>query len=130
MKIINLINKLNQEIRRKSISTIIHFNFFSLNVLKCLKKNNFIKDCNVITSENELKIKVYFIIDNITKCNIMNNLKLVSTKSNKIYLKKENIYNNIDTQGEIILSTNSGIKTGKEALLAKVGGEYLFKIIL
>lgn len=129
MKLVALTNIINQKIKLQEDTAFVKFNLFTLNILQCLKKNKFIENFNLIGFEKKLRIKINFKMNNITKCNIIHQLKIISLKSNKIFLNRFNIRNKIDLNTEIILSTSSGIKTGREAIKDKIGGEYLFKII-
>jgi small subunit ribosomal protein S8 len=53
---------------------------------------------------------------------------LVSKSSLRVYLGSDEIYAKQGRIATAILSTNTGILTGKDAVKKKIGGELLFKI--
>ncbi len=59
---------------------------------------------------------------------VITDVRVVSKPSLRVYEGSKNIFKYQGRETTVILSTNSGILTGKEAIKKGVGGELLFKI--
>jgi len=58
----------------------------------------------------------------------INGIKLVSRPSRRTYLGYKDIRSSKQGYGDYFMTTPKGIMTGKEARMAKIGGEVLFEI--
>jgi small subunit ribosomal protein S8 len=58
----------------------------------------------------------------------LTDVKIISKPSLRIYIGSDEIYKHQGRATTAILSTNSGILSGKEAIKKKTGGELLFKV--
>ncbi len=58
----------------------------------------------------------------------MHDVKLISKPSIRVYIDNTHLKQDKDRAMTAIISTSSGIMTGKEALKKGIGGEILFKI--
>jgi small subunit ribosomal protein S8 len=59
---------------------------------------------------------------------VMNDVKLISKPSIRVYLDTNGLRTDKDRALTSILSTSHGVMTGKQALKKGIGGELLFKI--
>jgi small subunit ribosomal protein S8 len=98
-----------------------------LEIIKILKNEGYIKNFKKVTEESRTYIRVFFKYnDNGTS--VIEGIKRISKPGRRIYLgyaKMPRLYNGI---GTVIVSTSTGITTGKKAIERKVGGEVLCSI--
>jgi len=94
-------------------------------VAKLFKREGFIKDFKVISSENNKKTLRVFLRYDKKNQPIITGLKRVSKPSLRIYAGKDDIPSVRSGLGRVIISTSKGVVTDQEARELKVGGEVL-----
>jgi len=95
-----------------------------LEIVKILKNEGFIKNFKKITQDGHSLIRVFLKYDDGMKP-IIHGLDRVSTPGRRIYTgyrKMPRVYNGY---GTLIVSTSSGVTTGRKAAEKRVGGEIL-----
>ena len=91
-----------------------------------LKKEGFIKDVEEKTEKGKKVLSIELFVENrIPK---IKGVKRISKPSKRIYKKADEIRLVKSGYGALILSTPSGVMSGREARKKKVGGEALFQI--
>lgn len=91
-----------------------------------LKKEGFIKDFGEQLEKGKKMLVVTLLSENrIPK---IKGVERISKLSKRVYKKSADIRSIKNGYGALIISTSSGIMTGKEAKKAKLGGEPLFSI--
>ena len=97
-----------------------------LAISEVLKKEGFIKDF----SEKKEKGKSVIVATLFSENRVpkIKGVKRISKPSKRIYKKATEIRGVKSGYGALILSTSSGVMTGREAKKAKLGGEALFQI--
>ena len=94
-------------------------------VAKLFKREGFIKDFKVISSENNKKTLRVFLRYDKKNQPIITGLKRVSKPSLRIYADKDSIPSVRSGLGQAIISTSKGVLTDREARELNVGGEVL-----
>lgn len=95
-----------------------------LEIIKILKNEGYIKNFKKISEENKTFFRV-FLKYNETGEAVLTGLQRVSKPGRRVYKGYKNmprLYNGI---GIYVISTSTGITTGKKAVERKVGGEIL-----
>ena len=95
---------------------------------RILEEAGFIKNYSVIINtpvKKQLKLTLKY-RDDLTPA--MTSLRRISKCSKRIYVKYADIPKPRSGFGIVLLSTNHGILTGKQARLARVGGELIGEI--
>ena len=98
-----------------------------LEVVKILKNEGFIKNFKKINQDGFNYIRVFLKYDEKSKP-IIHGIKKISTPGRRIYSgykKMPRVYNGF---GTVIVSTSTGVITGKKAAENKVGGELICSI--
>ena len=95
-------------------------------IAEVLKKEGFIKDFQEKMEKEKRVITITLFSDN--RVPKIKGVKRISKLSKRIYRKAEEIRTVKNGYGALILSTSSGVMTGREARKAKLGGEALFQI--
>ena len=132
MTIINPIADMFTRIRNailiKSNSVEIPHSNMKTSICEILYKEGFIGDFLTINDDlvkKKIKVKIKY---DKNGNSVINELKVISKPSKRIYLKKCDIPKPLNGYGLVILSTSDGILTGKEARLANKGGELLAEV--
>ena len=94
-------------------------------VMKLLKREDFIANYKVINDEKQGILRVYLKYGGDKKPAITD-LRRISKPSLRIYKSKEELPQVYGGLGVAIISTSKGVMTDKEARTAGVGGEVLF----
>ncbi len=98
-----------------------------LEVIKILKNEGFIKNFKKITQDDHNTIRV-FLKYNEENEPIIRGLKRLSTPGRRFYSGYRKMPRIINGYGTLIVSTSSGITTGKKAVEKKVGGELICSV--
>lgn len=96
-------------------------------IAKVLKEEGYILNFKVFSNNKQgiLKINLKYTKDNRS---VISGLKRVSKPGCRIYCKKDSIPKVLDGLGILIVSTSSGIATGKKCENLGTGGEVLCQI--
>jgi len=98
-----------------------------LEVVKILKNEGYIKNFKKISQDGHSLIRVFLKYDETMKPTI-HGLSRVSTPGRRIYAgyrKMPRVYNGY---GTLIVSTSSGVTTGRKAAEKRVGGEIICSV--
>lgn len=122
----NFIIKLKNAGNAGHDSLVVPASKLKLAIAEVLKKEGFIKDFATKTEKGRNVISLSLLSDNrIPK---IKGVKRVSKPSKRVYKKSEEIRSVKSGYGALIVSTSSGVMTGREAKKLKLGGEALFQI--
>jgi small subunit ribosomal protein S8 len=96
-------------------------------IAKVLKEEGYISNFKVIDNNKQgiLKINLKYTSDNQS---VISGLKRVSKPGCRIYCQKDSVPKVLDGLGILIVSTSSGIATGKKCEDLGIGGEVLCQI--
>jgi small subunit ribosomal protein S8 len=98
-----------------------------LELVQILKAQGFVKNFKVIQENKRESLRVFLKYDEQKKSVIMG-LEKVSTPGRRVYVGVDNIPLIRKGLGVVILSTNKGLMTDKDARKEKVGGEILCRV--
>ena len=97
-----------------------------LSITEVLKKEGYVKDFSEKTEKGKSVISITLFSEN--RVPKIKGVKRLSKPSKRIYKKASEIRGVKSGYGALILSTSSGVMTGRDAKKAKLGGEALFNI--
>ena len=98
-----------------------------LEIIKILKNEGYIKNFKKVLEEEKNYIRIFLKYDDDNK-SVIDGIKRISKPGRRIYKGYQDmpqLYNGI---GTVIVSTSTGITTGKKAVERKVGGEILCSV--
>ncbi len=98
-----------------------------LEIVKILKNEGFIKNFKKVAQEENTVIRIFLKYDEQMNP-IIHGVQKISTPGRRVYSgykKMPRVYNGY---GTIIVSTSSGVTTGKKAAERKVGGELICSV--
>ena len=112
-------------VRHRDVS--IPLSRMKVEIVKVLKEEGYISNFKVIDDNKQgiLKINLKYNNDNQS---VISGLQRVSKPGCRIYCKKDSVPKVLDGLGILIVSTSSGIATGKKCEDLGIGGEVLCKV--
>lgn len=100
---------------------------FKTEVIKILKSEGYIKNFKRINEGNRNVIRIYLKYDSDNNA-VIHGIHSVSTPGRRAYFGYRNMPRVYNGYGTVIVSTSTGVLTGKKATLTKVGGEVICKV--
>jgi len=107
-------------------SVSIPYSRLKESILEVLKKEGFIKNFEPLSEKGKKVLFVTLISE--SRIPRIKGVQRLSKPSKRIYKKSAEIRSVKNGYGALIVSTSSGVMTGREAKKAKLGGEALFSI--
>ncbi|MFO7848777.1 MAG: 30S ribosomal protein S8 [Spirochaetaceae bacterium] len=98
-----------------------------LEVIKILKNEGYVKNFKKINNEGNNNIRIFLKYDDEQKP-ILHGLKKISTPGRRIYSGYRKMPRVLNGHGILIVSTSTGVITGKKASERKVGGELICSV--
>ncbi|MDR2658655.1 MAG: 30S ribosomal protein S8 [Spirochaetaceae bacterium] len=98
-----------------------------LEIIKILKTEGYIRNFKKVTQSGMNIIRVFLKYDDET-ASVIHGIKKVSTPGCRVYMGYKNMPRVYNGFGTLIVSTSSGVTTGKKAAEKKVGGEVICMI--
>ncbi len=96
-------------------------------IASIFKSEGYIKNYRIVTKGNKKDIIVFLKYNDVNE-SVIRGLKRISKPGRRVYVNTKNLSLVLGGLGNGIISTSSGIKTVKQCLQEKVGGEYLCQI--
>jgi small subunit ribosomal protein S8 len=112
-------------VRHRDVS--IPLSRMKIEIVKVLKEEGYISNFKVIDDNKQGILKINLKYNNENQ-SVISGLKRVSKPGCRIYCKKDSVPKVLDGLGILIVSTSSGIATGKKCEDLGIGGEVLCQI--
>jgi len=96
-------------------------------ILEIMKNEGYVKNYRVVTENNKSTINVLLKYSELGDP-VIKGLKKVSKPGRRQYVKSKNLSPVLGGLGTGIVSTSHGLKTVKDCINEKIGGEYLCQI--
>lgn len=119
-KVANLLIGIKNAYRSSKSPIIIRASKYKIEILKILKKYDYIEDFKEIEDHN---IEIHLQVETRNDMPV----KRDSKPGRRVYIKSKDVFS--PRKGIVILSTSKGLKEAREARKEKVGGEKLFSIV-
>lgn len=98
-----------------------------LEIVKILKNEGFIKNFKKVTIEDVNFIRIFLKYDN-GENSVIHGIQKVSTPGRRVYSGYKSMPRVFNGYGTVIVSTSTGVITGKKAAAQKIGGEVICKV--
>ena len=99
-----------------------------LEIVKILKTEGYIKNFKKIQDENNhVVIRIFLKYDDANKA-VIHGMKKISTPGRRVYSGYKELPRVYNGYGTLIVSTSSGVTTGKKASEKMVGGELICQV--
>lgn len=122
----NFIIKLKNAGNAGAENVSVPFSKLKLSICEVLKKEGFIENFEEKSEKGRPVISISLFSEN--RVPKIKGVKRISKPSKRVYRKADEIRSVKNGYGSLILSTSSGVMTGREAKKSKLGGEALFQI--
>ena len=97
-----------------------------LEIIKILKNEGYIKNFKKVAQDDRQYIRVFLKYDGETP--VIHGIKKISTPGRRVYSGYKKTPRILNGYGTIIVSTSSGVTTGKKAAEKRVGGELICSV--
>lgn len=98
-----------------------------LQIVKILKNEGFIKNFKKVTKDDLTIIRIFLKYDE-KQSPVIHGIERVSTPGRRFYCGYKDIPSVFNGVGVVVVSSSTGVITGKKAKEAKVGGEIICKV--
>ena len=98
-----------------------------LEIVKILKNEGYVKNFKKIASEGLNLIRIFLKYDDTEKP-VLHGIEKISTPGRRIYKGYREIPRVKNGYGIVIVSTSTGVTTGRKAVEKKVGGELICRV--
>ena len=98
-----------------------------LQIVKIMKNEGFIKNFKKVTKDGATYLRVFLKYDE-NQAPVIHGIERISTPGRRVYTGYRNIPRVYNGYGVVIVSTSSGVITGKKASEQLVGGELICSI--
>jgi len=115
----------NAYLRKKRKTTLLYGKIVEKS-LDILKEKKYIENYQVMTEGNKKFLKVILSYDNDTSP--ISEITRISKPGRRVYKKYNDLKSFKSGYGIMVVSTNKGVITNKQAFDDKVGGEVLFSV--
>jgi small subunit ribosomal protein S8 len=123
----DMLTKIRNASRAKFEKVDIVPSKLKLEIIKILKNEGFIKNFKKVTQDDESVIRVFLKYDE-EENPIIHGIQSVSTPGRRVYTGYKDMPRVLNGFGTVIVSTSTGVTTGKKASIGKVGGEIICKV--
>ncbi|MGA1846810.1 30S ribosomal protein S8 [Deferribacter abyssi] len=96
-------------------------------IVEIMKEEGYIKNYRVLNEGVKKTLLLYLKYDAAGE-SVIRGLKRISTPGRRVYVKSKNLKPVLGGLGTGIISTSRGIKTVKQCIKEKIGGEYICQI--
>lgn len=108
-------------------SVLIPFSRLKLAILQSLESEGYVKEITKqVDNQGHAQLKITLRYDK--KEPLITRLERISTPGRRVYMPAKKIKPVLSGQGTLILSTNLGVMTSKEARQKNVGGEVICRV--
>ena len=123
----DMLTKIRNANREKFDRVDVSTSKLKLEVVKILKNEGYIKNFKKISQEKHNVIRVFLKYDN-TMEPVIHGIEKISKPGRRIYSGYKRLPRVLNGYGTLIVSTSTGVTTGRKAAEKKVGGELICSV--
>lgn len=125
--IADMLTKIRNASAAKFEKVDIRTSKLKLEIVKILKNEGFVKNFKKVTLEDVNYIRIFLKYDN-KENSVIHGIQKISTPGRRVYSGYKSMPRVFNGFGTVIVSTSTGIITGKKASAKQVGGEVICKV--
>ncbi len=125
--IADMLARMRNALMVKHTEVAVPYSKMKESIANIFKEEGYIKNYRVVTNGNIKDIIIYLKYTDMNE-SVIRGLKRISKPGGRVYVNTKNLNLVLGGLGNGIISTSSGLKTVKQCLNEKVGGEYLCQI--
>lgn len=123
----DMLTKIRNANREKFDRVDVPTSKLKLEVVKILKNEGYIKNFKKIAQESRNIIRIFLKYD-VTMEPVIHGIQKISKPGRRIYSGYKRLPRVLNGYGTIIVSTSTGVTTGRKAAEKKVGGELICSV--
>jgi small subunit ribosomal protein S8 len=123
----DMLTKIRNANREKFDRVDVMTSKLKLEVIKILKNEGYIKNFKKVSQETHNVIRIFLKYDN-TMEPVIHGIEKISKPGRRIYAGYKRLPRVLNGYGTLIISTSTGVTTGKKASEKKVGGELICSV--
>jgi small subunit ribosomal protein S8 len=125
--IADMLTKVRNASQAKHEKVDISTSKMKLQVVKILKNEGYVKNFKKVTKDGVSNIRVFLRYDD-NQSPVLHGIKRVSTPGRRVYCGYRNMPRVFNGYGVVVVSTSTGVITGKKASEQMIGGELICTI--
>ena len=123
----DMLTKIRNANREKFDRVDVPTSKLKLEVVKILKNEGYIKNFKKITQDSFNVIRIFLKYD-VTMEPVIHGIQKISKPGRRIYSGYKRLPRVLNGYGTIIISTSTGVTTGRKAAEKKIGGELICSV--
>ncbi len=123
----DMLTKIRNASREKFDRVDVPTSKIKLEVVKILKNEGYIKNFKKVTQDGRSAIRVFLKYDEEMKP-VIHGIQKISKPGRRIYSGYKRLPRVLNGYGTLIVSTSSGVTTGRKAAERRVGGEIICSV--
>ncbi len=123
----DMLTKIRNANREKFDRVDVMTSKLKLEVVKILKNEGYIKNFKKVSQDTHNVIRIFLKYDN-TMEPVIHGIEKISKPGRRIYSGYKRLPRVLNGYGTLIISTSTGVTTGKKASEKKVGGELICSV--
>ncbi len=123
----DMLTKIRNANREKFDRVDVPTSRLKLEVVKILKNEGYIKNFKKISQDSQNIIRIFLKYDD-TMTPVIHGIQKISTPGRRIYSGYKRLPRVLNGYGTLIISTSTGVTTGRKAAEQRVGGELICSV--
>ena len=125
--IADMLTKVRNAVQARHEKVDVSTSKLKLEIVKILKTEGYIKNFKKVQEEGHSIIRIFLKYDE-ANAPVIHGIEKISTPGRRIYSGYKELPRVLNGYGTLIVSTSSGVTTGKKAREKMVGGELVCKV--
>ena len=125
--IADMLTKVRNAVQARHEKVDVSTSKLKLEIVKILKTDGYIKNFKKVQEEGHSIIRIFLKYDE-ANAPVIHGIEKISTPGRRIYSGYKELPRVLNGYGTLIVSTSSGVTTGKKASEKMVGGELVCKV--
>ena len=125
--IADMLTKVRNAVQARHEKVDVSTSKLKLEIVKILKTEGYIKNFKKVQEEGHSIIRIFLKYDD-ANAPVIHGIEKISTPGRRIYSGYKELPRVLNGYGTLIVSTSSGVTTGKKASEKMVGGELVCKV--
>ena len=123
----DMLTKIRNAVQARHEKVDVPTSRLKLEIVKILKTEGYIKNFKKVQEDNKSNIRIFLKYDD-QNVPVIHGVEKISTPGRRVYSGYKDLPRVYNGYGTLIVSTSSGVTTGKKASEKMVGGELVCKV--
>lgn len=123
----DMLTKIRNAVQARHEKVDVPTSKLKLEIVKILKTEGYIKNFKKVQEDNKSNIRIFLKYDD-ENSPVIHGVEKISTPGRRVYSSYKDLPRVFNGYGTLIVSTSSGVTTGKKASEKMVGGELVCKV--